>query len=63
MKVYRCPPEIANLFATEHLAATEGRAKALKWLKGLQMQIGDKVLVPDVGPVFRECEKKEHGLQ
>ena len=48
MSDYICPAEIDALFdddATRPL----GRQKAVEWVEGLNMRIGDRALLPEIG--------------
>ena len=45
---YSCPDKIARLFDRQATVA-KGRARAFEWAKGLDLKIGDKVWLPEIG--------------
>lgn len=46
MITYVCPEEITDLFKTD---PGKGRFKAIVWAMGLDLKIGDKVWMPEIG--------------
>lgn len=54
--VYECPETIARLFDTNKPL---GRLEAVKWVQTLDLKIGDRVWLPEIG--WHEYEGGEVG--
>lgn len=56
MMEYMCPRSIQDLFEESPESA---RVRAIEWVISLDLQIGDRVFLPEIG----WCTKTEAGLQ